>query len=100
MLSKAILKIIVLCIIVLIAPSCAFIPQTVTTTKHNNKACTTASSEWVIKVVTFSDSNLRCDDNACLMLITGVPVVTAVLSLPVVVIGNVINYVEKVIRCD
>lgn len=97
---KTVFNISVLVFIVMLQNACVFIPQTATTTSYNNKSCSTVTSEWDIKMIPFDGPGFQCGDEACVAVFIAVPVVTAVVSFPIVAIGNAINFVEKQFRCN
>jgi len=98
---KFFLKVSVTSLLLITLNACAFIPKTITTTTHNSKPCTTVTSEWTIEVVTFDSGGIDCGHSeGCAMVILAVPLVTAAVSFPIVIIGSIVNSVEKQFRCD
>ncbi len=95
---KTIIKTSLLVLIISSLNACAFIPKTVKATAKEKMACDTITSEWDLDVVTFSGTD--CYDEGCVAVFAAVPIVTAAISLPIVLIGNSIHFVEKQLRCN
>lgn len=81
-------------------PACAFIPKTVSEPKYSESSCSTITSEWDIEVIAINDSGFACHDEACAIAIVAIPIITAAVTIPLVIVGNTINFVEKQFSCD
>ncbi len=96
---KTIIKTSLLVFIIISLNACAFIPKTIKASTKEKMACDMVTSEWDIEVVALGDFNNGCHNEACVGVYAAVPIVTAVISLPIVLIGNSIHFVEKQLRC-
>ena len=96
---KTVLHISLLVLIITMLDGCAFIPKTIPTTTHNKITCSTVTTEWGVTVIPFDGPGFYCHDEACAMVIVAIPLVTAAVTLPIVLIGNSIHFLEKQLRC-
>ncbi|VAX00762.1 hypothetical protein MNBD_GAMMA22-881 [hydrothermal vent metagenome] len=97
---KSLIKISLLIFIITSLNACAFVPKTVKATSHETMSCGMVTSAWELDVVAVGGLGANCYNEACIVVFGAVPIITAVISLPIVLIGNSIHYAEKQLRCD
>lgn len=86
--------------IVTMMNACAFIPTTVPEPAYSQPSCETVTSELDIEVITFNGSGFHCQNEGCAAAFVALPIITAAVTLPLVAIGNTVNYIERQFRCD
>lgn len=80
--------------------SCAFVPKTVSRSATNKPYCKMSTRDWEVEVIPIDFSGNYCFDELCAAVILAVPIVTAAFTLPIVIIGDSIHYIEEKIRCN
>ncbi len=80
-------------------PGCAFAPKSIPDTSLDSN-CTLSTNEWTLDVTPIDIGDVYCHSEACAMVILSVPVVTAAISIPIILIGNSIHLIEEQLRCN
>ncbi|MFV2061348.1 MAG: hypothetical protein ACC653_11745 [Gammaproteobacteria bacterium] len=97
---KTIYNISLLLIVLILFTGCAFTPKTIPGSTQPTASCDLSTSEWTIDVTPIDITGAHCHSEACAMVIVAVPLVTAVISLPIVLIGNSIHIIEEQLSCN
>ncbi len=79
---------------------CAFVPKSIPDTTTHNRACQLSTNEWTIDVIPIDISDLYCHDEICAIVVLSVPVVTAAISIPIMLIGNSIHMIDEQLSCN
>jgi hypothetical protein len=96
---RTILNVIVLVLLISQLNACIVVPKTVPSTGYKGTVCETVSAEWDLELVGIGGSVHNCTEG-CLLALAAAPVVSIIVSAPIVLVGNSINYIEKQIRCN
>jgi hypothetical protein len=98
--NKIILTFNLLSIVATLLNACAFAPKAIPGTTHISETCEVSTSEWTIEFIPLGAPDHLCHSEACAIVIFAIPVVTAAIAIPIVLIGNSIHMIEEQLSCN